>query len=71
MRLSTRNQLKGPVQSITTGEAMAVVTLLVDGTDIVMTSAITRGSVEDLGLRVGSTAYALVKSTAVQIGVDD
>ena len=42
-----------------------------DGTDIVVTSAITRGSVEDLGLRVGSTAYALVKSTAVQIGVDD
>ena len=71
MRLSTRNQLKGTVQSITTGEAMAVVTLLIDGTDIVVTSAITRGSVEDLGLRVGSTAYALVKSTAVQIGVDD
>ena len=70
MRLSTRNQFKGTVQSITTGEAMAVVTLLLDGTDLVVTSAITRSSVEDLGLRVGSTAYALVKSTAVQIGVD-
>lgn len=70
MRLSTRNQLKGTVTSITTGEAMAVVKLVVDGTDVVMTAAVTKDSVVDLGLEVGSPVYALVKSTEVQLGVD-
>ena len=70
MRLSTRNQFPGTVISITKGEAMAVVKVAVDGTDLIVTAAVTRDAVEDLGLEVGSATYALVKSTEVQLAVD-
>ena len=70
MRLSTRNQFPGTVVSITKGEAMAVVKVAVDCTDLVVTAAVTRDAVEDLGLEVGSATYALVKSTEVQLAVD-
>ncbi|MGC4152351.1 MAG: TOBE domain-containing protein [Propionicimonas sp.] len=70
MRLSTRNQFPGKVVSIVRGTAMAVVKIAVDGTDLVVTAAVTRDAVEDLGLEVGGSAYALVKATEVQIAVD-
>ncbi|SER78031.1 molybdate transport system regulatory protein [Propionibacterium cyclohexanicum] len=70
MRLSTRNQFPGTITSITEGEAMAVVKIAVEGTDLVVTSAITKDAVESLGLKVGEKAYALIKSTEVQIAVD-
>lgn len=70
MRLSTRNQFPGKVVSITSGEAMAIVKIAVDGTDLVVTAAITKDGVDDLGLEVGQPAYALVKATEVQIAVD-
>jgi len=71
MRISTRNQLPGKVVSITSGEAMSVVRLAIDGTDLVVTAAVTKDSVVDLGLQVGSPVYALVKATEVQLGIDD
>jgi molybdate transport system regulatory protein len=70
MRLSTRNQFPGTVVSITTGEAMAVVKIAIDGTDLVVTAAITKDAVDDLSLTVGAKAYALVKATEVQLAVD-
>ena len=48
MKISARNQLEGKVTGVTTGEVMAEVTVDVGGQEIV--SAITRGSVETLGL---------------------
>jgi molybdopterin-binding protein len=69
MRLSARNQLRGTIKSIKLGSVMAeVVVELPDGQQIV--SAITRGSVENLGLQVGSQVYAIIKSTEVMIGKD-
>ena len=70
MRLSTRNQFPGKILSITTGGAMAVVKIAVDGTDLVVTAAITQDAVQDLGLEVGGKAYALVKATEVQLAID-
>lgn len=70
MRLSTRNQFPGTITSINEGEAMAVVKIAVDGTNLVVTSAITKDAVDSLGLKVGEKAYALIKSTEVQIAVD-
>lgn len=70
MRLSTRNQFEGTVTSLTRGEAMTIVKIAIDGTDLVITSAITTDAVDDLGIVVGSHAYALVKSTEVQVAVD-
>ncbi len=69
MRLSARNQLHGTIKSIKLGSVMAeVVVELPDGQQIV--SAITRASVENLGLQVDSQVYAIIKSTEVMIGKD-
>jgi len=69
MKLSTRNQLRGTVSSINEGAINAEVVLsLPGGTQIV--SVITNGAVKNLDLKVGETAYALIKSSSVIIGID-
>lgn len=69
MKLSARNQLAGTVQSITTGEAMAVVKVRLNGDGQFVSAAVTRESVADLGLTAGSAVTVLVKSTEVMLGV--
>lgn len=69
MKLSTRNQLPGVVESVTAGEAMAVVKVRLDGGQLVSAS-ITREAVEDLGLSQGVKVVALVKSTEVMLATD-
>ncbi len=66
MDLSARNQLKGKVIKITLGNVMAEVHVQVGANELV--SAITRGSVERLGLKVGDDVTAVIKSTEVMIG---
>ena len=66
MQLSTRNQLKGKVTAVRLGTVMAQVTVQVAGQEIV--SAITRDSVERLGIKVGDDVVALIKATEVTIG---
>ncbi len=69
MRLSTRNQLPGRVQSVQLGEAMAVVKVVLDGGQPI-TASITREAVEDLGLGEGTQVTVLVKSTEVMLAVE-
>jgi molybdopterin-binding protein len=69
MRLSTRNQLTGTVSSIDVGTVMAIVKVDLDGGQTV-TASVTKDAVEDLGLTVGASVTALVKSTEVMIGVE-
>ena len=69
MRLSIRNQLAGTVTAITSGEAMSVVKVELSGGQSI-TSAVTRESVEGLGIAVGSEVTVLVKSTEVSLGVE-
>jgi molybdate transport system regulatory protein len=69
MKLSTRNQLVGTVTAITTGEAMAVVKVKLDGGPEI-TSSITKEAADDLGLAVGSPVTALIKSTEVALAVE-
>lgn len=70
MRLSTRNQLRGTIDAIDLGAVMATVRIRLDGGDQIVTAAITKDAVADLGLEVGQPAVALVKSTEVMIGVE-
>ncbi len=70
MRLSARNVLKGKVKAITPGVVNAEVVLEIAGGQEVV-SIITKASVENLKLKVGSTAYAVVKASEVMIGVDE
>lgn len=70
MRLSARNQLPGTVVSVKLGAVMAEVVVDLDGGQRI-TSAITAGSVQALGLAQGSRVYAVVKATEVMLGVDE
>jgi molybdate transport system regulatory protein len=69
MRLSARNQLTGTVAAIDPGAVMSVVTVNLDGGQQV-TASITKQSVEELGLQVGSPVTAIIKSTEVMLGVE-
>jgi molybdopterin-binding protein len=69
VRLSARNQLTGTVAGMELGTVMAVVTVTLDGGQEV-TASITRQSVEELGLQVGSPVTTIIKSTEVMLGVE-
>ncbi|MEU9142335.1 TOBE domain-containing protein [Streptomyces sp. NPDC048349] len=66
MSLSIRNQFAGTVTAVTTGEAMAVVKVRLDGGPEI-TAAITADAVKDLGIGTGSAVTALVKATEVAL----
>lgn len=69
MKISAKNVLKGTVKSITTGAVNdEVVIELPGGTEIA--SIITKSSAEGLGLKVGSTAFAIIKASSVIVGVE-
>ncbi len=69
MKLSARNVLKGKVKKIVKGAVNAEVTLELPG-GIQVVSIITNTSVENLGLKEGKDAYAVVKASSVMIAVD-
>jgi molybdopterin-binding protein len=67
MKLSARNQLKGKVVSINNG---AVNSIDIGGGNII-TATISCAAVEELNLKVGSDAYAVIKATNVMVGIDE
>ena len=69
MKLSARNVLKGKIIRIVPGVVNAEVTLQLPGGDQVV-SIITMASVESLGLKMGTEAYAVIKASNVMIAVD-
>lgn len=71
MKISARNQLKGTIQSIEIGAVMATVIVKLDDSEQLVTSVITIGSVNELGLKVGDKVAAIIKSTEVMIGVTE
>jgi molybdopterin-binding protein len=66
MKLSARNQFEGTVTNITQGQAMAEVTVKVGNLQFV--SAITEGSVKNMGLKVNDTVTVAIKATDVMVG---
>ena len=68
MKLSARNRLTGTVTSIKRGEAIANVVLDVGGHRVV--SSITVEAVDELGLKEGSAATAIIKASDVMIATD-
>src|ERR1017187_7759425 len=62
---SARNRFPGVVRSVETDGVMALVE--VEAGDFLVTAAITRDSIEELGLAPGVRATAVVKATSVMI----
>jgi molybdopterin-binding protein len=63
--LSARNQLAATIKSVRLGNVMAEVIMNVGNVEIV--AAITRGSAEQLDLKVGDAVKAVIKATEVLI----
>lgn len=68
MKVSARNAFAGKIVDIKKGATTAHVVLDVNG--IKVTASITNESVDDLGLKVGGAATAIVKASDVIISVD-
>jgi molybdopterin-binding protein len=68
MKISARNILKGTIVDVVKGATTAHVRIDVGGT--VVTASITNESVEDLGLKKGMQASAVIKASDVMVAVD-
>jgi len=69
MKTSARNQFEGEVVSVEKGAVGAVVKVMVTK-PMLVTAFITKESVEELDLKKGDRAVAIVKSTEVMIAKD-
>ncbi len=70
MKLSARNTLKGKIIEIIPGVVTAKVKLDL-GNDNIINAIISVDSIEELELKVGDEAFAVVKSTEVMIGKEE
>ena len=70
MKLSARNQLKGTVVEIQDGAVNGIVKIDLGGGNVI-SAVITMASIRELGLKVGGTAYAVIKASNVMVGVED
>ncbi|MCR4601593.1 MAG: TOBE domain-containing protein [Clostridia bacterium] len=67
MKLSARNQFAGKVTAVKEGAVNGIVTIDVNGTPV--TSTISMGAIEELGLKEGVEATAVIKATEVMVGI--
>lgn len=65
-KLSARNQLKGKITKVTKGQTTAHVSIDIGGATV--TASITNEAVDDLGLKAGDEAWAVIKASDVMIG---
>jgi molybdopterin-binding protein len=68
VKLSARNKLKGKILDVKKGATTAHVRLEIASGAV--TASITNEAVEELGLKDGGTAIAIVKASDVMIAVD-
>ena len=69
MKISARNQLKGKIIEVKKGATTAHVRLEIVPGQIV-TAAITNEAVDELGLKSGDAAIALIKASNVMIAIN-
>jgi molybdopterin-binding protein len=67
MRLSARNVLKGRVVEVLLGSTVARVKIIIEGGAII-TSSITVEAAQDLNLKAGDEATAIIKASDVIVG---
>jgi molybdopterin-binding protein len=69
MKLSARNNLPGKITNVKLGPVSAEVTInIAPGIDVV--SVISAASAQELKLKAGMPAFAVIKASNVMVGVD-
>jgi hypothetical protein len=68
MKLSARNQIAGTIETVKPGATTAHVTIEISPT-VTITVSITNQAAEDLGLKAGMAATAVIKASDVMVGV--
>ena len=68
MKLSTRNQIRAPVTSVSQSEAIANVEMDAGGQRLV--ASITVEAARELGLEAGREVTALIKASDVMVAVE-
>ncbi|WP_035984696.1 TOBE domain-containing protein [Leptolyngbya sp. KIOST-1] len=69
MKISARNAMLGTVKSVVPGMVTTEVVIEV-APGLEVASVITKSSADSLGLKVGDSAYAVVKASDVMVAVD-
>ncbi|MGA3140535.1 MAG: molybdopterin-binding protein [Xanthobacteraceae bacterium] len=69
MKISARNQIKGKILDVKKGATTAHIRLEI-GPGQIITSSITNEAVDELGLKAGITAFAVIKASEVMIAVE-
>jgi molybdopterin-binding protein len=67
MKLSARNQIKGRVVEVKKGATTSHVRIDI-GNGVVIVASITNEAVDDLALKPGDEAYAVIKASDVMVG---
>ena len=67
MKLSARNQLMGKIVDVKRGTTTSHVRIDI-GQGVIVTSSITNAAVDELDLKKGDDAWAVIKASDVMIG---
>jgi molybdopterin-binding protein len=68
MKLSARNQIAGTIKSVKPGATTTHVTIEISPT-VTITASITNEASDELGLKPGMSAIAVIKASDVMVGV--
>lgn len=69
MKLSARNQIGGTVAEVRKGQTTAHVRIDI-GNGVIITASITNEAVDELGLKPGDKAIAVIKASDVMVAVE-
>ena len=67
MKLSARNQITGKIVEVRKGQTTAHVRIAIGG-GVTITASITNEAVDELALKVGDDALAVIKASDVMVG---
>ncbi len=68
LKISARNMLKGKIVDVTKGATTAHVKIDIGGA--MVTASITNAAVDELKLKSGQQAYAVIKASDVMVAID-
>lgn len=69
MKLSARNQIPGKIVSVVKGQTTGHVRIDI-GNGVVITSSITNEAIDELALKAGENAIAVIKASDVMVAKD-